>query len=166
MKGITTKKSKRKHGTLKYKPNISLEHFTAICAWFPHQDENKIRTQCANPTKPRGHQHFLTNTEIIPVQWVAGVKKSPRLSPRQSTKGRSWPAFTRVMVPCVRMGQGFRGFLGLRERSSLIQWSVVSSPSRLMAWRRRPGYDSSWRSSTARSPRARSSTEAHLEAHV
>ena len=130
MKGITTKKSKRKHGTLKYKPNISLEHFTAICAWFPHQDENKIRTQCVNPTKPRGHQHFLTNTEIIPIQWVAGVKKSPRLSPRQSTKGRSWPAFTRVMVPCVRMGQGFRGFLGLRERSSLIQWSVVSSPSR------------------------------------
>src|SRR6185437_2616775 len=28
----------------------------------------------------------------------------------------------------------------------------------LTAWRRRPGYDSSWRSSTARSPRARSST--------
>ena len=26
----------------------------------------------------------------------------------------------------------------------------------LTAWRRRPGYDSSWRSSTARSPRARS----------
>jgi len=28
----------------------------------------------------------------------------------------------------------------------------------LTAWRRRPGYDSSWRSSTTRSPRARSST--------
>ena len=97
MKGITTKKSKKKHGTLKYKPNISLEHFTAICAWFPHQDENKIRTQCVNPTKPRGHQHFLTNTEIIPfltnteiipVQWMAGVKKipSPAATPKHKRK--------------------------------------------------------------------------------
>jgi hypothetical protein len=61
-------------------------------------------------------------------EFQIGVKKSPHLPPRQGTKGRSRPALTRVTALRVSVGQGFGGFLGLRERSFLIQCSGVSSP--------------------------------------
>ena len=57
-----------------------------------------------------------------------GLKKSPRLPTRQST----WKIGSDLLRSALTqvMGQGFGGFLGLRERASLIQCSGVSSPCR------------------------------------